>query len=305
MRTGLRHHHLERPRTRAWGRVRRPGSNRVPPSTGREGGGYHHTPALGRVQNGPQLSLAAKTAGVRCCTETHSIVRAPDFDLIAPLCPTAPWSLPACKHDLSRLHITCTARSAPRFVPASAALPRRTAGRGRRATAAPRAARARGCVGRRGRTRRGPCTAAVGAVVGSHQRRARGFVSGALAAWPRRVRSYEAARPPKPERAARRPPRLHRRLPTSGREARAHWVRVDRLGGAGGRCSALAELHHAPNPPKIAARGHERARTAVRALAAHPAGMAAAPPGPVRDQFWVTRVGASAIFHVGAARSAA
>ena len=87
VRTGLRQRHLERPRTRAWGRVRRPGSNRVPPSTGREGGGYHHTPALGRVQSGRRLSLTATTTGARCCAGTFGIVRAPEFDLIAPLCP--------------------------------------------------------------------------------------------------------------------------------------------------------------------------------------------------------------------------
>ena len=58
-------------------------------------------------------------------------------------------------------------------------------------------------------------------------------------------------------------------------------VRVDRPGGAIGRCSALAELNHALNPPKTATRGHELARTAVRATAAHPAGMAAEPtPSP-------------------------
>ena len=58
-------------------------------------------------------------------------------------------------------------------------------------------------------------------------------------------------------------------------------VRVDRPGGAIGRCSALAELHHALNPPKTATRGHELARTAVRATVAHPAGMAAEPtPSP-------------------------
>ena len=87
LRTGLRQRHLERPRTRAWGRVRRPGSNRVPPSTGREGGGYHHTPALGGVQSGRRLSLTATTTGARCCAGTFGIVRAPEFDLIAPLCP--------------------------------------------------------------------------------------------------------------------------------------------------------------------------------------------------------------------------